>query len=293
MTPDQSTQDDSNINESTGRSRKESEDERESEGASDRRPDENRGVAERSSPPSEVGVRGRCSQISGEVLQVPAGRGDGVANRAGARDPLSSTDLVIHELKCWPEYFDDIYDGRKTFEVRKNDRGFRSGHVLHLREWRPQIEGGYYTGRETHVRVLGVYPELPGVEDGHVVMSLGNGVRVPDETPQTASKQRAALGELIRAAAEVHRISDRTHDAWIALAAALDEARAAETKSHEPYLVRAFWSPCGRYLVSAHVTAEGIVAMQDDNGVEWKAAGEQTDVVAPELSKGHDDGGDQ
>jgi hypothetical protein len=93
-----------------------------------------------------------------------------------------TSNLVVHQLKCWPEYFGPILDGRKTFEVRKNDRGFKSGHVLHLREWRPQIEGGYYTGRETHVRVLGVYSDLPGVREGHVVMSLGNGVRVTDET---------------------------------------------------------------------------------------------------------------
>lgn len=112
--------------------------------------------------------------------------------------------LVIHELKCWPEYFGPILDGRKTFEVRKNDRGFKAGHTLHLREWRPQIEGGYYTGRETHVRVLGVYSYLPGVREGHVVMSLGNGVRSPDETSAPKKRLRDSeaafdLGQLPRA----------------------------------------------------------------------------------------------
>lgn len=48
------------------------------------------------------------------------------------------------------------------------------------------------------------------------------------------TKQRAALEELVRTATEVHRISDRSHDAWIALAAALNEARAVITQSDEP-----------------------------------------------------------
>ena len=51
------------------------------------------------------------------------------------------------------------------------------------------------------------------------------------------------------------------------------------------YLVRAFWSPDRKHLVTAHVTAEGIIAMQDDNGTEWEPAGEQQDMSAPETSE--------
>lgn len=43
-----------------------------------------------------------------------------------------------HTLKTWPEYMDSIENGQKTFEVRKNDRGFRLGDILHLREWCPK-----------------------------------------------------------------------------------------------------------------------------------------------------------
>ena len=55
---------------------------------------------------------------------------------------------TFHELKCWPSYFDAILEGRKTFEVRKDDRPvlFRAGDVLVLREWIPGDER--YTGRE-------------------------------------------------------------------------------------------------------------------------------------------------
>lgn len=42
-----------------------------------------------------------------------------------------------HELKCWPESFEAIATGVKTFEIRKDDRGYRVGDYLLLREWKP------------------------------------------------------------------------------------------------------------------------------------------------------------
>lgn len=48
----------------------------------------------------------------------------------------------LHYLKTWPEYFEKIASGEKTFEVRKNDRDFKVGNWLLLREWDP-IEGEY------------------------------------------------------------------------------------------------------------------------------------------------------
>ena len=40
----------------------------------------------------------------------------------------------IHELKTWPQFFDSIVDGTKTFELRKDDRGFEVGDAVLLRE---------------------------------------------------------------------------------------------------------------------------------------------------------------
>lgn len=53
---------------------------------------------------------------------------------------------MIHELKTWPRFFEAIKTGRKTFEVRKDDRGFMPGHTLKLREWVPPLKnpGGVY-----------------------------------------------------------------------------------------------------------------------------------------------------
>jgi hypothetical protein len=30
---------------------------------------------------------------------------------------------VEHELKTWPKYFDLLWTGRKTFEIRRDERG--------------------------------------------------------------------------------------------------------------------------------------------------------------------------
>jgi hypothetical protein len=51
-----------------------------------------------------------------------------------------------HDLKCWPPFFQDTIDGRKTFEYRKDDRHFEIGDTLTLHEFEPARCVGY-TGR--------------------------------------------------------------------------------------------------------------------------------------------------
>lgn len=45
---------------------------------------------------------------------------------------------MIHELKILPQYYCRVKDGSKTFEVRKNDRGFQSGDTVILKEYDPE-----------------------------------------------------------------------------------------------------------------------------------------------------------
>lgn len=54
-------------------------------------------------------------------------------------------------LKTWPEFYEAIVEGRKRFEIRKNDRGYAVGDLLLLQEYDPSREE--YTGREVWRRV--------------------------------------------------------------------------------------------------------------------------------------------
>lgn len=40
--------------------------------------------------------------------------------------------MTVHRLKTINHFFDAVADGRKTFEVRLNDRAFQTGDVLEL-----------------------------------------------------------------------------------------------------------------------------------------------------------------
>lgn len=53
-------------------------------------------------------------------------------------------DVVTHELKCALRYFAAVLDGSKPFEVRRNDRGFKVGDELHIREYDTWVVGGRY-----------------------------------------------------------------------------------------------------------------------------------------------------
>jgi len=77
----------------------------------------------------------------------------------------------VHELKTWPEFFEAVFTGKKTFEVRYDDRGFKAGDVLHLKEWEPTSM--VYTGRDCMV-VVGYVLAGPcfGVAQNYVVLGF-------------------------------------------------------------------------------------------------------------------------
>lgn len=86
-----------------------------------------------------------------------------------------------HELKIWPQFFEPVVGGQKTFEIRKNDRGFQNGDVVILREWDPTTAYRWpnahlppderpkgYTGRSIEFMIGYVMP----VDNERVVFSL-------------------------------------------------------------------------------------------------------------------------
>ena len=91
---------------------------------------------------------------------------------SGTRLPLRDAPAGWHTLKCWPPFFEDVIEGRKTFELRKNDRGYRVGDVLDLREW----TGTGYSGRRFAVEITYLLEGAQqfGLMDGFVVLGLGD-----------------------------------------------------------------------------------------------------------------------
>ena len=80
---------------------------------------------------------------------------------------------MMHELKTLAPYWDAVERGDKTFEVRKNDRGFQRGDVLVLYRIGELGEVGWKSNQSlervvTYVLAGGQF----GIEPGHVVLGL-------------------------------------------------------------------------------------------------------------------------
>lgn len=79
--------------------------------------------------------------------------------------------MAVHIVKTWREMFAHVWDGKKPFEVRKNDRDYRVGDLLIQREY--DKDGRTFTGR--YVRAIISY-KLDGgqfgVEPGYCVLAL-------------------------------------------------------------------------------------------------------------------------
>jgi hypothetical protein len=89
--------------------------------------------------------------------------------------------MAVHELKCWPEYFDAILSGEKTFEVRRDDRGFQRGDIIELLKCERQRIGGPAVitdlyGKPMYVQRFRIGWILTGgqfgIEPGYIVFSL-------------------------------------------------------------------------------------------------------------------------
>lgn len=101
-----------------------------------------------------------------------------------------SREPTEHDLKIWREPFGAVWGGVKMHEIRKNDRDFRVGDVLHLREW--DHHASKYTGQSVFARVTytteGPAWDLPaGLMVMSIVVFAWHGVEPtsPLETPPT------------------------------------------------------------------------------------------------------------
>lgn len=87
-----------------------------------------------------------------------------------ARRPEAKEPAKIHELKTMPEFFQHLWEGRKKFEIRKDDRGFRAGDTLRLQEY--LLSDQKYTKRWMEAKVNRIWKRLPGVDSQFVVMDI-------------------------------------------------------------------------------------------------------------------------
>lgn len=75
---------------------------------------------------------------------------------------------MLHELKILPEYFVEIKNGYKTFEVRKDDRDYKQGDIVILKEYKSH----QFTGREIKAWITYVLRDRNYCKDGFCVMSI-------------------------------------------------------------------------------------------------------------------------
>ena len=77
------------------------------------------------------------------------------------------TGQKVHQIRLAKPYFDDVANGIKTFELRKNDRGYKKGDILEMMEF----ADGKNTGRMAKVLVTYILEDYTGIEDGYCIMA--------------------------------------------------------------------------------------------------------------------------
>jgi hypothetical protein len=82
-----------------------------------------------------------------------------------------STGPRVHELKVQTQFWDDLWNFRTTAQLRQDDRQYRVGDVLDLREYNPQFG---FTGMNCRRRVTHIlrHEDVPyGVRRGWCILS--------------------------------------------------------------------------------------------------------------------------
>ena len=82
---------------------------------------------------------------------------------------------MIHAVKVTPKYFNDVTGGNKTFEVRKNDRGYLVGDYLALNEYEQKAgvpDQNCYTGKSALFIIRYVLDDPAYCKKGYVVLGL-------------------------------------------------------------------------------------------------------------------------
>lgn len=81
---------------------------------------------------------------------------------------LQPKEQKVHELKLAAMYFKDVATGKKCFELRKNDRGFKTGDALRLNEY----ADGKETGRHIEADIVYMLEDYNGLQEGYCILGI-------------------------------------------------------------------------------------------------------------------------
>ena len=88
----------------------------------------------------------------------------------------------VHELKLREIYCDDVYDGTKNFEVRKNDRGYQKGDHISFIPLDKDGETFFHPVSEKEYIITYVHSGL-GLENDYVVLGIKEATQLYVDVP--------------------------------------------------------------------------------------------------------------
>ena len=116
---------------------------------------------------------------------------------------------MVHAVKIFPEYYNDLTAGSKNFEIRKNDRPYAVGDILAVNEFIPverldnetdflapfrklaalfdnstqrKVEGGCYTGACILFEITYILNDPQFCKDGMVILGLKEVLKCEENT---------------------------------------------------------------------------------------------------------------
>lgn len=220
---------------------------------------------------------------------------------------------TTHDLKVWPEFFDAILDGRKTFEVRNtHDRDFAVGDTLRLREWTHDSgeRPGAYTGREVaravsyivrgapflpaDLAVLGIIDDVGGASAEHWRAEYVKQVNLRHERNKESDARLAAVtAERDAALARTERWKQEHESIRVDFAALVQKEMTLRAQVESALGGKTVESPVSDAVILAQrVAQEREVAVRDGEAIR-KAIGLDADAsttsVLARLAETHPD----
>ena len=80
----------------------------------------------------------------------------------------NKADHKIHEIKIAAMYYEDVVSGKKSFELRKNDRGYKQGDKLIMLEFKD----GKHTGRIVNADIVYMLKDYTGLAEGYCILGI-------------------------------------------------------------------------------------------------------------------------